>query len=280
MPSLDRPAWTRNPALVRALRTHESSHDGLDGDLPAHLLTAESLLPAQLAAKADELARREAALSAREASAAFASLIRTLQFSCNPTVIGGRDGIAPSPDFDCFLTNNGPHPSVMDLPRQILWIPVPLYPLPIAGKPHPTFGPSLVLGETRVQDSLAFPLVVTSRTRTDHPAQPILREVAVNCYAKVTLSPHSPQETLSRLDRRDSRHTIELNSPSADTDMERDNLDPEAADPAFSSSPLPASAARSFNVASPHPNPTTVAAHNPTSSPTAPFDASGNAVRP
>lgn len=274
MPSPHIPDW------ARALKNHERRNAGLDGDLPAHLITPETLLPAALAAKAAELDARERALDARESLAAFQSLIRTLQLASNPCVIGGRNGITPSPSFDCVLTTAGPHGSVRDLPRQILWVPVPLYALPKPGPAHPVYGPSHILGETRVQDSLAFPLMVSAARRNDCPAQPVLRPVAINAYCKVTLSPVSPEETLTRLDRRDRRHTLEINSPTADTDLERDNLDAECDSPAFSSSPLTAAALRSFNVTSPHPSPSTVAAHNPTSSPAAPFDAGGNARLP
>lgn len=280
MPSSLPPSWTRNPTFLHTLRNHEALNTGLDGDLPAHLITPESLLPATLAAKAAELDAREAALDRREHAAQFSSLIRSLQLTCNPTVLGGRDGIAPSPDFDCVLTNAGPHPSVRNLPRQILWIPVPLYPLPLRGKAHPVYGPSHTLGETRVQSSLAFPLLVTSRPDPAHPSQPRLRPVAINAFARVTLSQHSPEEVLTTLDRRDRRHTLELNGPSSDSDGERDSLDAECTSPAFSSSPIPSSAARSINVSSPHPDPATLSSLNPPSSPTAPFDATGNSLRP
>lgn len=278
MPGFDRPSWTAS--LAKQLRNHELANTGLDGDLPASEITAESLLPAQLAAKAAELAQREAAVSVAESRLRFSTLIRTLQFASKPFSLGGRDGVTPSPDFDCVLTNNGPHGSVMDLPRQILWIPVPLYAIPVTGKSHPIYGAKHILGETRVQDSLCFPLLASPKPRSDYPSQPTLLPVAINAYAQVTLSQYSPTETLSRLDRRDSRHTIELNSPTSDTDTERDNLDPEAASPAFSSSPLTFTERSRFNISSPHPDPTSVAAHNPTSSPTAPFDPSGNAARP
>ena len=209
MPSAHLPSWATNPTFLRSLQHHESANDGLDGALPAHLITAESLLPAQLAARAAELDAREAALDRREAATQFSSLIRSLQLTANPTIIGGRDGIAPSPEFDCVLTNAGPHTSVRNLPRQILWIPVPLYPLPVPGATHPVYGKSMTLGETRVQSSLAFPLLVTSRPDPSHPSQPLLRPVAINCFARVTLSRHSPEETLTTLDRRD-RQRIEF----------------------------------------------------------------------
>ena len=278
MPSNNPPSWTSS--FVKKLRRHELLNDGLDGDLPASAITAESLLPDQLAAKAAELAAREARLEAAEAQLHRNGLIRGLQLAAQPLIIGGRNGLTPSPDFDCVLTNEGPHPSVMHLPRQILWIPVPLFALPVPGKPHPTYGPSLRVGETRVQDSLCFPLMVSARPNPHHPSQPALQPVAINAYATVTLSQYTPDETLSRLDRRDRRHTLEINGPTADNDLFRDNLDAECQAPAFSSSPLTSAALRSFNVTSPHPSPSTVAAHNPVQSPSAPFDPDGNATRP
>lgn len=240
-------------SAIRALRAHESAMDARD---PALLPTSDSsdpLVPltpalaaqlsslASLTTRESELRAREASVAAREAALASARRLAALRSSCRPLTIGGRDGCDPS-SLDIRV-----EPDPFDASRSIAWVPVPLYPLPIPDPKTPFFVsragekiPNLVLGETRISESLAVASVLTNQPLPLPPSSPPSTlpsfrsiEVSLCGFARITVSRHTPEDVASRLSRRDSKARDESVSLPSDSDSERDALDAECTTPAF-----------------------------------------------
>lgn len=230
--------------LLRELRIHEKK---AMADQPPPLnpdgTVTVTLTPEELARfrRVEDLNRLEAELRAQKAAhAALAAedrelkmktLFRKLLSSCVPFKIGGRDGHRASEEvhlawdsetgFDIVVCEYGPRES----PRQVAWVPVPLYPVGKPGRPfiNQYTGesvPTMDLGESSISESNAEAWVYVP----DLDSQGLLKKrvVRLKGFARISLDPRTITETERIRERRDAKEQFELVSDVSDLDRELD----------------------------------------------------------
>jgi hypothetical protein len=284
---------TKSPLTTHAttLEAHEAATSGIEPfEVPTDSITPELVARLNAAQEIEqrlaELKRREEAFAATEARVRLENRMAALRSRTGLFKIGGRDGATPVPDqLDIIVEVLGPDPSVPNLPRQIAWVPVPLGPVPVIDPKSKTsqYGPTATLGSVSVAESTATALIATATPL--NPSDPTalrLTRVSLKAFANITINPKPPEEVLSSLDSRDSRHLLESVTPSTLNTSRSSGLSElaEAATPAFQSSPLTTYEATRFNVTSPVPPRSTNACYNPPTSPSAPFDPTGLLNKP
>lgn len=222
----------RTPAdPLSALAAHESDMDardpalGLDLSDPAlaAVIAAGSNLTREREALAAESARIEAARAALATEAAEADRRRRFQSlldRCVPTKIGAYGGIDPTSldiEIETCLLHNGTEGA-------IAWVPVPLYPVPIAPTDPSrrtnkfTGKPVLIAGQTSIVRSLAVAPMTTSKPDPRSPSSFLQTRVLLRGFCTLELSDLTLEETeaeLARLDlqsalARDDEHPASL----------------------------------------------------------------------
>lgn len=173
-------------------------------------------------------AEREARkIAESRAAASEASNRRFLyQSQCRPTVIGGRNGIPPR-DLDIQITTE----NIDGTSRQVAWIPVPLFPAPVArtgknshwtdartGETHA----NLDLGVTQVRESLATAPCTSITTGATHT-------VSLTGYATISLHRDSADEIISRISNRE--HASDCETVTDDEDWDKLPFIPSKASP-------------------------------------------------
>ena len=182
------------PEDLSALQAREEAIDN-ESNPPIDLSSLEVIrnLSAQLEASKREAEAAKSQVAALESRVKATTQLLTRaerEARCVPTVIGGSDGISPSESFDIRLA-----PSPFNTNETVAWIPVVLWPIPVAETRNGrTFNN---VGKTSVRESLSIYTVTDAKGR--------LRHFALTGYASLSvIAELSADEVADRIAQRDS----------------------------------------------------------------------------
>jgi hypothetical protein len=194
-------------------------------------LSAALNLGSQIAEAQAKLSRQESDLRNRELALALSSAWASLQRRCVPTVIGGRDGLHPDDGLDlCFCDSDTPPSSQSFTPQylghrppQIVWVPVPLYPVPLSRRVGTsTF---LEVGRSTIRESRLSALFPRPQWNPHKPLGTalLLGEYSLTAFATVSINPRPFDEVSETLDRRSVKIDHEQHATTSDLDPTTDS---------------------------------------------------------